>query len=379
MIRNLILVLTIILLSACGSQSNKREIKSAAVPDSSMHIKYAKGFSVDYFKDYSCVTLADPWHTGKQFARYYLVRDSLIETPDDGVRIQLPLQTLVTTSCTHYSFLDMLGVIRSVKGVCNAKSAFNPTIRNAFEAGSIVDLGDPFKLEVERCLLLKPQVVMVTGYNQHDENISRLSEAGLRVVYNNEWMESNLLARAEWIRFVASFYEKEALADSLFNEVETNYNRLKELAKSAGSVKPKVLSGDNFRGTWYMPGGRSFTAQLFTDAGADYIYKNDTTTGSIPYPFERVLRDLNDADVWVGATNGSTLADLLKLDERYKLFKPFRNGRVFAYSNRSTPQGGNDYWESAIAYPDRLLADFIKLFHPELLPDYSWFYLKKIN
>lgn len=379
MIRNLIFIFSIVLFAACSGHGNGRTKQFAAHPDSSMHIKYAKGFSVDYFKGYSRVTLADPWRTGKQFARYYLVKDSLIETPEDGVRIELPLKTLVTTSCTHYSFLEMLGVLHTVKGVCNAKSVYNPSIRKAFEAGIITDLGDPFKLEVERCLLLKPQVVMVTGYNQHDENISRLSEAGIRVVYNNEWMEPNLLARAEWIRFVACFFNQESLADSLFSKVESNYNRLKALAMSARSSKPKVLSGDNFRGTWYMPGGRSFTAQLFADAGADYIYEKDTTTGSIPYSFEQVLRDLNNADVWVGATNGSTLAELRKMDERYKLFKPFRNAQVFAYSKRATPQGGNDYWESAVAYPDRLLADFIKLFHPELLPDYSWFYLKKIN
>jgi len=377
--RNLILALTIIFLAACNGHGNRPEKRMTAAPDSSMQIKYAKGFSVDYFKDYTRVTLADPWRKGKQFARYYLVRDSMIKTPDDGVRIQLPIQTLVTTSCTHYTFLDMLGVIPTLKGVCNANSAFNPSIRKAVQAGTIQDLGDPFKLEVERCLLLKPQVVMVTGYNQHDENITRISEAGIRVVYNNEWMEPNLLARAEWIRFVACFFDKENLADSLFNKVESNYNQLKKLALTSRSTKPKVLSGDNFRGTWYMPGGRSFTAQLFADAGADYMYQKDTTTGSIPYSFEQVLRDLNDADIWVGATNGSTMAELQKIDERYKLFKPFRNAQVYAYSNRVTPQGGNDYWESAVAYPDRLLADFIKLFHPELLPDHSWFYLKKIN
>jgi len=220
---------------------------------------------------------------------------------------------------------------------------------------------------------------MVTGYNQYDEHVARLSEAGIPIIYNNEWMESTLLARAEWIRFVACFFKKDVLADSLFTKEERTYLKLKKLAASAKTSKPKVLSGDNFRGTWYLPGGKSFSAQLFADAGADYIYKNDTTKGSIPYSFEQVLRDLNDADIWVGATNGKTLAELRKIDKRYSLFKAFRRGQVYAYSNRVMPEGGNDYWESAVACPDKLLSDFVKLFHPELLPDHSWFYLKKMN
>lgn len=373
------LLFSIILLTGCGNKGAENGQTSEAKPDSSLHLKYAKGFSVDYFRGYKRVTLSDPWRRGAVFARYYLIHDSSVQTPGDGVCVQIPLKTLISASCTHYTFLEMLGVSHTLKGVCNAKLAYNPYIRQSFKDSGIVDLGDPFQIEVERCLLLKPQAVMVSGYNNQDEHVTRLSESGIPVVYNNEWMESTLLARAEWIRFVACFYDKEALADSLYQEVENHYLSLKKMAAKAVTPKPRVLSGDNFRGTWYLPGGRSFTAQLFSDAGADYIYKNDTTTGSNPYSFEQVLRDFNDADVWVGATNGATLTGLLKIDERYKLFKPFREAQVYSYSNRVTAEGGNDYWESAVAYPDRLLADFIKLFHPELLPDYSWFYLKKMN
>ena len=377
--RQFIFILLIFFFTACSSHGGGKKQNSEAKPESSLHLKYAKNFTVEYFKGYSRVRLSDPWKPGKVFACYYLVKDSTIKTPDDGTRIQIPLKTLASASCTHYTFLEMLGESNTITGVCNAKIAYNQTIRNAFKNGRIIDLGDPFQIEVERCLLLKPQAIMVTGYNQYDEHMSRLAEAGIPVIYNNEWMESTLLARAEWIRFVACFFNKEALADSLFRQVEGNYIRLKNLAATAKTVNPKVLSGDNFRGTWYLPGGRSFTAQLFKDAGAEYIYKNDTATGSNPYAFEQVLRDLNDADVWVGATNAKTLAEMLKIDERYKLFKPFREGKVYAYSNKTTPDGGNDYWESAVAYPDRLLSDFIKLFHPELLPDSSWYYLKKMN
>lgn len=378
--KRILYVMAIIIFVGCSEQSPKTKVVSnASVPIKSLQLKYATGFKVDYFKNYKRITLLDPWNAGKIFARYYLIKDLAISTPNDGIRVLIPLKTMVAASCTHYTFLEMLGELNVVTGICNAKSTYNFSMRAAFLSGRVVDLGDPFQLNVERCILLKPQVVMITGYNQTNENITRLSESGISIVYNNEWMEPTLLARAEWIRYMACFFDKEDLADSIFNGIEANYIRLRNLASKAVTPKPLVLSGDNFRGTWYMPGGKSFTAQLFADAGGEYIYKTDRRTGSIPYSFERVLHDLNNADVWVGATNGRTLSELKNMDARYSLFKSFRNGKVYSYCNRITYDGGNDYWESAVACPDKLLADFIKLFHPELLPDYSWFYIKKLN
>jgi len=63
---------------------------------------------------------------------------------------------------------------------------------------------------------LKPGAVMMSGYNQNDSYAQRVSQAGIPVIFNNEWMETSLLARAEWIKFVAAFYNKERLADSNF-------------------------------------------------------------------------------------------------------------------------------------------------------------------
>ena len=55
----------------------------------------------------------------------------------------------------------------------------------------------------------------MSGYNQNDTYAQRVTQAGIPVLFNNEWMESSLLARAEWIKFVAAFYNKEDIADTL--------------------------------------------------------------------------------------------------------------------------------------------------------------------
>ena len=42
-------------------------------------------------------------------------------------------------------------------------------------------------------------------------------------------------------------------------------------------------------------------------------------------------------------------------------------------------KGGNDYWEGAVARPDLLLNDMIKICHPELLPDYELIYMNQLQ
>jgi iron complex transport system substrate-binding protein len=378
--KKLLPVLFLVMLSACtGREKAKTELSAEVKPDSSMSIGFATGFKVDYFPNYKRIILADPWNKGAELVRYYLVENERTIVPQDGVKIRIPLQSLVSGSCTQYVFLDELGVLSAVTGICDAKTIYNPTLKKAVKAGSVTDLGDPFQLDVERCLLLKPEVMLMNSFNQQDSRLARIRESGIPVLFDNEWMESGPLARTEWIRFIACFFNKETLADSLFESVRTNYVRLKRLAAEAHEQIPQVLSGDDFRGSWYLPGGASYTAQLFKDAFGNYKYSRDTTSGSRSFTFEQVLKDFNQADVWVGVTNGKSLAALQKLDERYTLFQAFRQGNVYAYTNRVTPEGGNDFWESAVARPDELLSDFIKAFHPTLLPDAPWHYLKKLR
>ena len=138
------------------------------------------------------------------------------------------------------------------------------------------------------------------------------------------------------------------------------------------------MAGSNFRGTWYMPAGRNFMAQLFADAGGSYFYANDTTAGSLPLNVESVLRDFANTDVWLNC-NFSSIKELINSDAKHKLFKPVLSGQVYNFNKRLLPSTANDFWESAIARPDLLLSDVISILHPELLPGYETVYANKLK
>jgi len=333
---------------------------------------------VSYFQQYKQIKVFNPWREKAVLAVYYLVTDTAVQTPKDGVKLQIPLQNIGITSCTQIEFFALAGDLSAVKGVCSPELIYNQTLQQSYQKGELVYLGDGFRFNVENLLLLNPDALMLTTYSeQEDENMRRLKKTGIRLIYNNEWTENSLLARAEWIKFAACFFNKEAIADSLFNEVEKNYLRLKKLAQTV-QHRPVIIAGGNFKGTWYMPSGKVFMGKLYEDAGGYYYYANDTSLGSLPLNFETVLLHQQHADVWLNA-QANSIAELLAQDSRYSLFDAVQNKRVYNFNAKATDKGANDFWESGLAHPDKILSDVIWILHPELLPDYQAVYIRKLE
>ena len=143
--------------------------------------------------------------------------------------------------------------------------------------------------------------------------------------------------------------------------------------------KPTVFTGSDYQGTWSMPGGNSFAAAFLKDAGADYLWADDTSTGSLPLAFEAVFEKAQSAEYWVNVGYFFTLNDLLAADARYADFAVYQSGNIWNNDAITSATGGNDYYESAVAHPELVLADLIKIFHPELLPDYELVYYRQLK
>jgi len=356
--------------SCAKKTSNLSEIP----PTDSLCLQFAKKFSVYYYADYKKVTVKNSRNENSNI--YYLVKNNSVKTPTDGQKIVVPLRTLACGSATLYEFLNLIGEINSVVAVTNANVAYNQTIRNGILNGKIDDLGDALNINVEKVLKIQPSALIMSGYNAVDKRAERIAQSGIPLIINNDWQESNILGRAEWIKFIAVFFNKEKIADSIFSQIANSYKSAKNNIFKA-EKKPTVMSGANFRGAWYMPGGQSFMAQLFNDAGADYFYKNNSSTESLPLTFETALKNFANADFWLNCDYLS-MAQLRSVDEKNMLFKPAQKGNVWNFNRRILPDGANDFWESGIAHPDLLLLDLIHILYPQN-DDYQFVYAKKLE
>lgn len=351
--------------------------KQAATPLSAPDNQYAKGFALNSCADHTEITVFDPWEHDKVMQKYYLVQrgSNWCKEVQDGIVVEIPIRRMAATSCTHVGFLDAIGETHSLCGICSPYLVYTPI--PAQEDGC-ADLGDAMQVNPERVLLTHPDAVMISTYAQGDGVRQYFSKTSTPIIYNNEWTESSPLARAEWIRLIGAFYDKQAEADSLFQTVCKEYLRLQQLVKSNITEKRTLMAGNNFRGTWYMPSGKVYTGQLYRDAGASYFYENDSTEGSIPLSVETVLLNFRNADVWVNSTARS-LQELREIDEKHTWFKAYRNGEVYNFLKRSTTSGANNFWESAVVHPERMLHDLIWVLYPELVPDYEPYYTSRLQ
>ncbi len=363
--------------TACRPEKKTDSSKKKAVAADVFLPKHAKGFLLEKYSGYNSVIVNNPWDTTSILVKYYLIKDTSTIVPEDGIKIQIPIRSIAATSCTHYEFLNLLDEIESITAICYPERAYNSLIRKRFFAGEITDLGDNFGMNLEKLFATRPEAVMVSGFEQNDKYSKQIEKSGIPILYNQEWQENTLLGRAEWIKFVAAFYDKSELADSIFNDIENRYLSIADKAMEQNE-KPSILSGSDFRGTWYLPGGQSYMANMYKDAGAGYFYSKDKNTGSLAFTFESVLNNFIAADYWFGV-QCHTFKELKELDVRYDYFTAFRKRQVYHFNKRRNDTGGNDFWESAIAHPDLLLADVIKILHPELLPQHELFYTEKLK
>ncbi|MBW4506957.1 MAG: ABC transporter substrate-binding protein [Scytonematopsis contorta HA4267-MV1] len=345
-------------------------------------ITQAKGFTVEYHKNYKIITVKQPWKDAKAGFKYILVQcgTPAPQAPKDSQVITVPVNSVISLSTTHLPHIAKLEVVDKLIGVSDTKRVNTQEVAEKIKSGKIASVGSNSNVNVEKILELNPELITTYGTgNAQQDSYPKLLESGLKVAINAEYMENTPLGRSEWLKFTALFFNQEQKAEQIFSEVVKKYESVAKLAKSI-KQRPTVFVGFNFKGTWYLPGGGSYAAKYLEDAGANYLWRDEKSSGSLPLSFEVVLERATNADFWVNLSQSwKTVKDLLKEDNRYGDFKAVKNNKLYNNNARVNENGGNDYWEGGISNPDVVLSDLIKIFHPEILPNHQLVYYRKIN
>ena len=341
--------------------------------------KYARGFKIENTGSLIKLSVFNPWEKARNISfDYYLVpeNENIPDSLSGKKIIRTPIRRIVCMSTSHLGFVDALGEINSVVGVSGANYVSNAEIIRNYKAGNVADVGYGQNLNYEIILKQRPDLVMLYGVDSDvTASAAKLEELGISVIINAEYLEETPLGKAEWIRFVGALYAKEAEAEKLFNEIEEDYNTLKELVKEK-KVKPKILVGSPYRDSWWIPGGNSYLANLINDAGGDYLGKNNSSNESYVISFENALTFGNEADIWINMGLLSSKQEIVETDQRFVNFGVFKNGRIFNNINRMSENGGNDFWESGTVFPNLILRDLISVFYPGTTQEEMVYYME---
>ena len=344
----------------------------------------ATGFTVDYHGHYKVITVSTPWAGSKQAFRYLLVQcgTPMPDGFEDAQWVSIPIQTAMVLSSTHIPFFDQLEALDTLIAVRQPQDISHPWVREQIQNGTIAKVGNANDLDFETIVSLQPDLVTTFGIaNVETSSINRLQELGLATAVIGEYLEKTPLGQAEWIKFIAPFLNKEAQAEAKFAAIAQRYQDLKALTQDIpDSDRPSVLTGFNLEGTWYVAGGQSFIAQFIQDAGGNYLWSENPSSGNVPLDFEAVFAKATDAAIWLNVNqNWQTLEDALGEDPRYGNFLALQTGQVFNNDARLNSDRGNDYWESGILNPHIVLADLIKILHPERLPEHELYYYRSLG
>lgn len=273
----------------------------------------------------------------------------------------------------HSSALEELGAAGKIGSLADASYFSSPYLKAGLADGRIADMGSSQQLSKEKLIALKPSVAIVSVFDGMD--VSALIQQDIPIIYMADNLEATPLGRAEWIKFLSMIAGRRSVGDSIFNSVEKSYVNLCDIVKGCAD-NPKVMVENMYQGTWYVPGGGSYAALLIADAGGDYAWSDNTDNGSLSLSVEQVLDRAADADIWLLKLYGEELtADGLRSkDGRNMLFAPVEKHGVW-YSNTAVSR----LFDEFPYHPDRLLKDYIAIFHPDKLPDYTPVYFKRMG
>ena len=336
--------------------------------------EYASGFKIlgaDNVQS-TLIQVFNPWQGAKDVEMSYFISRNGEQAPAGftGPTIPAGAKQIVCMSSSYIAMLAALGQADRIVAVSGIDYVSNPYI--IAHKDSIKDMGP--EMNYELLLGLKPDVVLLYGIGDAQTAVTdKLKELSIPYMYVGEYLEESPLGKAEWMVALSEQTDSREKGIEIFSEIPKRYQTLKDLTASV-EQRPTVMFNTPWNDSWIMPSTKSYMAQLVNDAGADYIYKENTSNSSAPIGLETAYGLIQKADYWINVGMASTLDELKAVNPKFTDAKSVREKTAYNNNLRLTATGGNEYWESAVVRPAIVLRDLIHIFHPELVSDSLYYY-----
>lgn len=378
------LLLSVLALSCTPGKKGKENlaerisVEQSAFLSEQVKPSHAQGFKLTYADQYVLADIQDPQNEESTTFRYAFVKRGTKPTgiPADYTVIQVPIRSVICMTSLQLSNFIKLDALDKVVGITSTRHLFNAEMNERLKAGKTAKIGIEGNFDNEIIMSMNPDLILVSPFKRG--GYETLKDVGIPLIPHLGYKETTPLGQAEWIKFIGLLLGQEQKGNTRFAAIEKRYNELRTLTCDGKVLKrPVVFSGELRGGNWYAVGGKSFLAQLFKDAGADYFMKDDERSGGITLDFEMVYNQADDADYWriVNSFPGTFSYDALKeQDPRYADFRAFQEKGIIYCNMKNTP-----FYESMPTEPEVVLADLLHIFHPELLPQHTPVYYSKLK
>ncbi len=367
------------MLLICGcSNRNETSVKNN---NKLVGLSHATHFEIQKSEDGFILHVFNPWQGAENVVYTYVLSNQrpASERAGDTTIILYPVENVVCLSTTHIAFLDAINQTGAITALSGSKYVYNQEIREKIQNNQMYDVGFQEQLNYELILSLQPDVVFAYGINSQNLGYyQKIQEMGIPVVFIAEYLEKSPLGKAEWVKFISTFFDALPAAMKFYNSIQASYQHLVSLTDSIKN-KPVIMAGLPFQGTWYISGANTNLATFINHAGGEYLWKDLTESEVYPMELEHVFARSKQADLWINPGSANSLNDIVSVDERMASFHTFDSNTVYNNNARQHDAGGNDYFESGVVNPHIILKDLISIFHPELLTEHELIYYRKLE
>ncbi|MGN0656873.1 MAG: ABC transporter substrate-binding protein [Ruminiclostridium sp.] len=308
-----------------------------------------------------------------------LVPKTLSEVPaeySESLVVRTPVENAVFLSATQvctFRTVDDKAIIDAIGGVEGGAESWAdvPVIAEGLANGTIADVGGDGMGEPNYEIIqsLNPEIVFVySGEYGQLSQMAKFDELGIPYAVDNEYMESDYMAKMEWLRFILTFFNADDKAETAMSAAKTAVEQAK--AAVEGKEKPTVAVFMSYDGVIYHTGDSSWVGALISDMGGVNAFSGLPDYG---ITYEEAFEKAREADIIVYSSTAAYTPGLEGVISEFPQLtecKAYENNRVYQYSDA--------FWNS-IDQTDILACDFGAILYPEVFEGRELTYYVKLD
>lgn len=332
----LLLVLT---LSACGASQPETEMADGPAWASleqtgNMPLTHAKEFSVDYYGNYSLVTIEG------DNARFLVVpEDSPVPSGLDAgiVPLRQPLENIYLVSSAAMDMFVSCHGLDSIRfsGLQQDGWYIEPA-REAMEAGDILYTGKYSAPDYERICAEGCSLAVENTMIYHSPQVKeQLEQLGIPVLVDRSSYETSPQGRMEWCRLYGLLTGHQKEADEAFQTQVQAFDALEGLPSEGQKVAFFYV---NTNGAAVVRRGNDYVSRMIEMAGGSYLFPDltgdaDSHTSTATIQMEEFYLAAKEADylIYNSTIDGQlySLQDFLDKNQLFANLKAVQEGHVY--------------------------------------------------
>lgn len=320
-----------------GSTESIDENNAEFVYESSMKLKYAENFSVDYYTGgYKLLTVMD----GTKLLVVPEGKAVPENLEEDMYIMRQPVENLYLVATAAMDMFDSLDAVDAIR--LSGQKEGNWYIESANEAmadGKMLYAGKYNKPDYELIVSENCSLAIENMMISHSpEVIEMMEDFGIPVMIEYSSYESHPLGRVEWIKFFGALLGKEAEAEEAFEKQVAILEKVTADEKTDQTVAFFFITSN---GLVQVRQSSDYVPKMIELAGGKYIFENlgdtESSRSTMNMQVEEFYNSAKDVDfiIYNSSIDGgvNSIEELLDKCAVLEDFKAVQNGNVWCTTN----------------------------------------------